>query len=120
MVVGLHWAVTPSSWCGFGFQKGLTNEEDLIGLWRHQMEFVLHYSFAYTIMSPDESLCLGCLYINPCRKMGYDAEVSMWGRSSEFVNNLDSELYSCIKKWIDEAGPFSRTTYPVRPITVES
>ena len=119
MVVGLHWAVTPSSWCGFGFQKGLTNEEDLIGLWRHQMEFVLHYSFAYTIMSPDESLCLGCLYINPCRKMGYDAEVSMWGRSSELVNNLDSELYSCIKKWIDEAWPFSRPAYPGREIMIK-
>lgn len=49
MMAGLHWAVTPSSWCGFGFQKGLTNEEDLIGLWRHQMEFVLHYSFEYTV-----------------------------------------------------------------------
>ena len=108
-------AIWDSDW-----PEGLTNEEDLIGLWRHQMEFVLHYSVAYTIMSPDESLCLGCLYINPCRKMGYDAEVSMWGRSSELVNNLDSELHSCIKKWIDEAWPFSRTTYPVRPITVES
>ena len=108
-------AIWDSDW-----PEGLTNEEDLIGRWRHQMEFVLHYSVAYTIMSPDESLCLGCLYINPCRKMGYDAEVSMWGRSSELVNNLDSELHSCIKKWIDEAWPFSRTTYPVRPITVES
>ena len=107
-------AIWDSDW-----PEGLTNEEDLIGLWRHQMEFVLHYSFAYTIMSPDESLCLGCLYINPCRKMGYDAEVSMWGRSSELVNNLDSELYSCIKKSIDEAWPFSRPAYLGREIMIK-
>ena len=108
-------AIWDSDW-----PEGLTIEEDLIDLGWHHREFTLRYSFAYTIMSPDESLCLGCVYINPCRKIGYDAEVSMWARSSELVNNLDSELYSCIKKWIDEAWPFSRTTYPVRPITVES
>ena len=91
-------AITGSEW-----PDGLTLEEDLIDLGWHQREFTLRYSFAYTVMSPDESLCLGCVYINPCLKTGYDAEVLMWVRTSELVNNLDVDLYSCVKKWIDEA-----------------
>ena len=82
-------AIWDSDW-----PEGLTIEEDLIDLGWHHREFTLRYSFAYTVMSPDESLCLGCVYINPCRKIGYDAEVSMWVRSSELVNNLDSEPVS--------------------------
>ena len=107
-------AISGSDW-----PDGLTLEEDLIDLGWHQREFTLRYSFAYTVMSPDESLCLGCVYINPCRKTGYDVVVSMWVRTSELVNNLDSELYSCIKTWIDEVWPFSRAAYPGREITIE-
>ena len=107
-------AISASEW-----PDGLTLEEDLIDLGWHQREFTLRYSFAYTVMSPDESLCLGCVYINPCLKTGYDAEVSMWVRTSELVNNLDVDLYSCVKEWIDEAWPFSRPAYPGREITIE-
>ena len=107
-------AIWDSDW-----PEGLTIEEDLIDLGWHHREFTLRYSFAYTVMSPDESLCLGCVYINPCRKIGYDAEVSMWVRSSELVNKMDSELYSCIKKWIDEEWPFSSPAYPGRAIMIK-
>ncbi len=27
------------------------------------------------VMNPDETICLGCVYIDPCQKTGYDAEV---------------------------------------------
>ena len=114
-----HLRKTFSAISGSDWPDGLTLEEDIIDLGWHQREFTLRYSFAYTVMSPDESLCLGCVYINPCRKAGYDAEVSMWVRTSELVNNLDSELYRCIKAWIDEVWPFSRPAYPGREITIE-
>ncbi len=97
----------------------MTLEEDLIDLGWYKREFTLRYSFAYTVMSPDEPLCLGCVYINPCRKTGYDVVVSMRVRTSELANNLDSELYSCIKTWINEVWPFSRPAYPGREITIE-
>ena len=38
-------------------------EQDLIDLGWHQKEFQKRTSFAYTVMSPDESMCLGCFYI---------------------------------------------------------
>ena len=114
-----HLRKTFSAIWGSDWPEGLTLEEDLIDLGWHQREFTLRYSFAYTVISPDESLCLGCVYINPCRKIGYDVVVSMWVRTSELVNNLDSELYSCIKTWIGEVWPFSRPAYPGREIMIE-
>ena len=41
--------------------EGLTLEEDLIDLGWHQREFTLGFSFAYTVMSLDESVCLRSL-----------------------------------------------------------
>ena len=61
-----------------GWPVGLTLEEDLIDLGWHQREFTLRYSFAYTVMSLDESMCLGCMYINPSEKADYDARITMW------------------------------------------
>ena len=114
-----HLQQTYSAITGSDWPDGLTFEENLIDLGWHQREFTLRYSFTYTVMSLDESSCLGCLYIYPCRKTGYDAVVSMWVRASELINNLDSELYSCVKTWIDKAWPFSRPAYPGREIAIE-
>ena len=43
----------------------LTLEQDLIDLGWHQKEFQIRSSFTYTVMSLDESRCLGCVYIYP-------------------------------------------------------
>ena len=114
-----HLKSTYSAISGSDWPNGLSLEEDLIDLGWHQREFTLRYSFAYTVMSSDESICLGCVYINPCQKTGYDAAVSMWVRTSELRNNLDAELYSCVRAWIDEVWPFSNPAYPGREITIE-
>ena len=47
--------------------KELTREQDLIDLGWHQKEFQKRSSFAYTVMSPDESVCTGCVYMSPPR-----------------------------------------------------
>jgi hypothetical protein len=43
----------------------LTLEQDLIDPGWHQKEFQKRSSFACTMMSLDESRCLGCVYILP-------------------------------------------------------
>ena len=42
-----------------GWPLGLTIEENLIDLGWHQREFTLRHSFAYSVMSLDDELCLG-------------------------------------------------------------
>ena len=95
---------------------GLTIEQNLIDLGWHQKEFQMSSSFAYTVMCPDERKCLGCLYIDPSTKYGYDAEVYMWIRQSEVPTGLDKYLFDTVKEWINTKWPFNKVAYPGREI----
>lgn len=99
--------------------KSLTFEQDLIDLSWHQKEFQRRTSFAYTVVSLDESICLGCMYIFPPTKKGFDCEVYMWVRKSAYKQGLDNGLYKCVKEWISRKFPFKKTVYPGREISWE-
>ena len=92
----------------------LTLEQDLIDLGWHQKEFQRRRSFAYTVMNPSESQCLGCVYIVPTRKRGYDAEVYLWVRQSELKKGLDAVLFDAVKGWVKTVWPFENVAYPGR------
>ena len=92
----------------------LTLEQDLIDLGWHQKEFQTRRSFAYTMVSLDESQCLGCVYIVPSEKPGVDAEVYLWVRQSEYDKGSDPVLFATVKGWISEKWPFNAVEYPRR------
>jgi hypothetical protein len=96
---------------------GLTLEQDLIDLGWHQKEFEIRRSFAYTVMRPDESQCLGCVYVYPSEKSDYDAKVILWVRQSELGSGLDKKLFSTVKNWVSEKWWFSSVAYPGREMT---
>lgn len=98
----------------------LTLEQDLVDLGWHQKEFQRRSSFAYTVMNPGESQCLGCVYIDPCPKQGYDAEVYLWVRQSTFEDGLDPVLFQTIREWISHDWPFEKVAYPGREIPWEA
>jgi len=106
--------ITGSNW-----PEGLTLEDNLIDLGWHQREFTLRYSFAYTVVTLSEGQCLGCVYIDPSPKSGYDAMVTMWVRASELENGLDAKLYESVKTWITARWPFECPAYPLREIPLE-
>jgi hypothetical protein len=95
-------------------REGFTLEENLEDLERHQQEFLDREAFAYTVVSLDESRVLGCLYINPAKKLHADAVVHMWVRQSEFDKGLDPVLYETVKDWMRSAWPFETVAYPGR------
>lgn len=97
--------------------EDLTFEQDLIDLGWHQKEFQRRTSFAYTVVSPDESIVLGCLYINPTTRGDYDADISMWVRASVVDLGLDSILFTMVKQWVAEDWPFKNSAYPGREIS---
>src|SRR5215213_1873845 len=86
--------------------EDLTLEQDLIDLGWHQKEFQRRSSFAYTVVAPDESRVLGCVYIYPSEEQGVDAEVYLWVRQSEFDGGLDPVLGEEVKGWLATAWPF--------------
>ena len=95
---------------------GLTFEQDLIDLGWHHKEFQMRRSFAYTVMSLDEALCLGCLYIEPTTLGGYEAEVHSWVRTSH-AEALDAQLYQALREWIGSRWPFKAVAYPGRALS---
>lgn len=92
----------------------LTLEQDLIDLGWHQKEFQKRSSFAYTVMSLDETQCLGCMYIFPSLDEQYEADVISWVRKSEYQKGLDPILLKTVKNWIDKDWPFQKVRYPGR------
>lgn len=97
-------------------QDSLTHEQDLIDLGWHQKEFQMRSSFAYTVMSLDESVCLGCMYIFPSPNVIYDAQIMMWVRQSETESGLDTVLFDVVRQWIHDFWPFQKPGYPGREI----
>ena len=64
----------------------------------------------------DESKVIGCVYMNPTRKAGYDAEVTMWVRAIELESGLDSRLFATVKKWLIDDWPLENPGFPGRDI----
>ena len=99
----------------------LSLEQDLIDLGWHQKEFQNRTSFAYTVMSLDESRCLGCVYVYPTHSQTYDAQVILWARTikEEQKNSLEEKLLSAVKQWMREDWPFANVAFPGRDIAWE-
>jgi len=93
-------------------KENMTIEEDLADLARHQDEFLKREAFVYTVMSLDESMCLGCVYIDPSEKKDFDAEIFLWARESELKNGLEELLFETVRNWVKEKWPFKNVAFP--------
>lgn len=95
--------------------EGLTLREDLVDLGWHEREFTLRRSFAYTVMSADESQCLGCVYIFPSEDPAFEAAVFYWARDGRDWARRDEALGRLVRDWM-AAWPFARVAFPGRDI----
>lgn len=94
----------------------LSFEDDQIDLAWHQREFENKTSFAFTILTPDEKECLGCLYLYPS---GYrnetskdaDVDVSFWVTQKAYDEGLYSTLYKTLDRWLKSIWPFKKIVY---------
>ena len=89
-----------------------TVAENLVDLGWHQKEFKLRRSFAYTVVAPDESRVLGCVYLNPSE--AHDARVVMWVRRSAWDQGLDPVLETTVREWIEQDWPFETVDWAAR------
>jgi RimJ/RimL family protein N-acetyltransferase len=106
-------------WALFGDVWGwppedLTLEQDLIDLGWHQKEFQVRSSFTYAAMSPDEQRLLGCIYVDPPKKVGFDAEVYFWARAEVPNTGQENKLLEVVRRWVSEEWPFRLVAYPGR------
>ena len=99
----------------------LSFEDDQIDLGWHQREFENKTSFAYTVMSPDEKECIGCLYLYPPNyrdDSSGDAEVdvSFWVTQKAYDEGLYSTLYKTLDDWLKSTLPFKKIAYTNKEI----
>ncbi|MBL8242336.1 MAG: hypothetical protein JNM66_33230 [Bryobacterales bacterium] len=69
-------------------------------------------SFTYAVLSLDGTRELGCVYISPSRKDGYDAAVRLWVTKAEFEKGLQPLLLGEVKAWLAKSWPFKNVLYP--------
>jgi hypothetical protein len=89
-----------------------TVARNLVDLGWHEKEFELRRSFAYTVVAPDESEVLGCVYLYPSET--HDAHVRLWVRRAAYEAGLDSVLEAAVREWVASRWPFDRVTYDER------
>lgn len=94
--------------------EDFTLAENLEDLAEHEEEFLRREAFTYTVMSLDESECLGCLYINPPRDYPCDARVYLWVRDSAYEQGLDPVLFQTVRRWLADSWPFDNPLFPGR------
>jgi hypothetical protein len=87
-------------------------EENLVDLGWHQKEFELRRSFAYTVVAPDESKILGCVYLYPADEA--DVEVRLWVRREAWDDGLDPLLEQAVRTWLAERWPFRSSVWHER------
>ena len=109
-----------SVWPGGKWPDGLTLEQNLIDLGWHQKEFQTRRSFAYTVVTPSESMVIGCVYIVPTKKHGHDAEVYLWARQSELAGGLEDRLFVAVKDWLASDWPFKAVAFPGKDVSWET
>jgi hypothetical protein len=85
---------------------------NLVDLGWHQKEFVLRRSFAYTVVAPDESRVLGCVYLNPSET--HDVRVKLWVRNDAYEDGLDPLLETAVRDWVATRWPFERVSFAER------
>ena len=104
-------------WPASDWPLGLTLEENLVDLGWHQREFTTRRSFAFTVVTLDETRVLGCVYINPTRKKNYDAEIYLWTRTAEKETDpTDEQLLTTVENWVAKEWPFVSPAFPGKKI----
>ncbi len=105
----LHWGNWPSA--------DMTVDDNRRDLVRHIGEFERHEAYAYTVLSPDRTVCLGCVYLNPWDGSGddprgpRDSRLAFWVTEPQLENDLDEHLVRSMLGWIDEHFPLDTVTF---------
>jgi len=87
-------------------------EQNADDLARHARDFVHRSGFTYTVLDPSFGDVIGCVYLYPPRRAGYDVDVRSWVRADRA--ELDKPLYDVICQWLADIWPFANPDYAAR------
>jgi len=73
-------------------------------------------SFPFAVLTLDGSKELGCFYLRPSAKEGYDVAATMWVIKEEFDRGFEDQLFADMKAWVARAWPFQKVAWVGREI----
>jgi RimJ/RimL family protein N-acetyltransferase len=94
----------------------MTMQDNFKDLKEHQEDFDQRRGFTYTVVSPSEDTCLGCVYFYPWMGAQYDAQVYYWVRDAAKSNDLEKQLDHFLHQWLAETWPFRAPAFPGREV----
>jgi hypothetical protein len=77
-------------------------------------------SFPFAVLNPEGTKELGCFYLRPSPKEGYDVVATMWVTKDQFDKGFEDQLYKDMKAWVSKAWPFKTVAWRGREITAEA
>jgi hydroxyacylglutathione hydrolase len=96
--------------------KNITMADALKDVEGESSRFHARQSFTYAVLTLDGGKELGCVYIRPSRKAGYDSQVSFWVTAERFASGFEPELIADVKRWLATDWPFKKVAFPKRDI----
>jgi Acetyltransferase (GNAT) domain len=99
------WSIFGEAW---GWPPAdMTAEQDRVDLKRHAEEMRRNESFNYALFDSDETMLVGCVYIDPPERVGADADISWWVTDAFVDTGLDEAVARFVPVWIANSWPFA-------------
>ena len=106
-----HIRATPG-FAGRTWPAPMSLQENAADLVKHAQDFAGRTGFTYTVLDPASGDVIGCVYIYPPRRSGYDVDVRSWVRADHA--GLDKPLHDLVCQWLASAWPFQKPDYAER------
>jgi len=90
----------------------MSEEENLADLVAHEADFRARRGFTYSVLEPVNKEVIGCVYLYPPRRPGFDVDVASWVRASRA--ELDRPLHDLVCEWLAASWPWSSPDYDAR------
>lgn len=102
-----------------------TLEGNLADLEMHQSEHEQRVAFTFTVMNPEETECLGCVYLTPFQEIrhwlvnqtssdsedDFKAMCRFWARQSRLADGLDGRILAALQQWFKEEWAFEQVNF---------
>lgn len=92
-------------------RPGITMAEAIADVEGELKSFQERRKFTYAVLNMTETQELGCVYISPSPKEGYDAQVRMWVTQFQYDLGFEKTLYQDMRAWIKSRWPFGKVAF---------
>ena len=85
---------------------GMSLDDNRADLQRHAEDFEQRTGFTYTVLDPADGDVIGCVYIYPSTREGFDVDVRSWVRADRA--ELDGPVAAAVADWLASEWPLGR------------